>query len=510
MSIFVSMKILDAENIRQLDAYTIANEPIVSVDLMERAASAFTHWFCPQFPVGNNQPVWIFCGPGNNGGDGLAVARMLHRELYEVRVFLCQIGQSVSEDYRVNLERLPQVELRQLHEGDTLPVIPERAIVIDALFGSGLNRPIQGYWAQLIGHINEQAGTVVAIDIPSGLFADQPTTGPAIRAHFTATFELPKLAFLFPENQDAVGEWVVLPIGLSIDFMAQAKTNNYLTVKAMIAGHLRRRKKHDHKGVFGHALLVAGSYGKVGAAILAARACLRSGVGLLTIHAPRCAYEILQMAVPEAMMSIDGHRTHFSEVPDLKAYRAIGLGCGLDQRRTVAEAVLQLIKQAAHPLVIDADALNVLAANKEALALLPAGSILTPHPGELIRLFGDTPNSFVRLELLRRKARELNVYIVLKGAYTCIACPDGACYFNTTGNPGMATGGSGDVLTGIITGLLAQGYAPFEAAQTGVYIHGLAGDIAAQALGHEALIAGDIVEYLGKAFTLLQSAQASV
>jgi hydroxyethylthiazole kinase-like uncharacterized protein yjeF len=496
------MKILSARQVRELDAYTITHEPIASIDLMERASRLFTDWFLRQFS-NIDAPIAVFCGPGNNGGDGLAIARLLHRSFYNVTVCRCAIGSDTSADFQSNWRRLPDLTRKVLNQGDPFPTLPAHTLIIDAIFGSGLNRPVTGYWAGLIEYLNGQDATIVSVDIPSGLMADAPTTSACIHANFTFSFEIPKLAFLFPENQDAVGNWTSASIGLSKSFIETAETPFHYIEKNDVMCLLHHRHKHDHKGAFGHALLVAGSYGKVGAAILAARACLRSGAGLVTVHAPRCAYEIMQMSVPEAMMSVDPHRYYLSEVPELKPYKAVGLGCGLDQRRSTVDALWQLLEQYRRPLVIDADALNILAKSPERLSLVPPNSILTPHPGEFERLFGPSANSFERNALQRQKAQELGVFIILKGAYTCIACPDGTCYFNSTGNPGMATGGSGDALTGLLTGLLAQSYSPFETALLGVFTHGLAGDLAAEKLGHEALIATDIIDHIGVAFRML-------
>ena len=500
------MKIFTADQTRELDAYTIDHEPIASIDLMERASLTFVHWFVNKFPD-HDIPVHVFCGSGNNGGDGLASARLLQQRFYNVTVWFCKISENPSPDFQANWDRLPrrtELQIRTIEKGAPLPDLPENVIAIDAIFGSGLNRPVEGYWADLFQHLNEQNITRVSIDIPSGLFADQHSEGACMHADFTFSFEMPKRAFFFPENQNIVGEWSFESIGLHPDFITKTDTPFYYIDIIFAKKLLHKRQKFNHKGNFGHALLIMGSYGKVGAAILAARACLRSGVGLVTIHAPKCAYPILQMSIPEAMVNIDRHEFFLSEIPKLSAYKAIGVGCGIDQKRSSAEALEELLERSPIPLVLDADALNLISKNQKLVKKIPKNSILTPHPKEFERLFGATKNDFERNELQRTKARELNIYIVLKGAHTCIACPDGSCYFNATGNPGMATGGSGDVLTGIITGLLAQSYTPFEAATLGVYLHGLAGDIASEELEQEALIAGDIVQYLGRAFKKLK------
>lgn len=500
------MKILTPEQVRALDAYTIANEPIKSIDLMERASNAFVNWFIQHFPDTERSPIKVFCGPGNNGGDGLAIARLLYRKHYTVTVYICQISTQQSPDFTKNLKRLPSrrsLPSHTIQKGATLMTIEPEAILIDAIFGSGLNRPISGYWKTLIHHLNDLPNKIISVDIPSGLFAEKHTATTTVQADYTLSFELAKRAFFFPENQNKVGKIFIQPIGLSRNFINQANSNNYLVTKQLIISLLKKRQKFDHKGTYGHALLMVGSFGKMGAAILATKACLRSGPGLVTTHAPKCGYTILQISCPEAMASIDQAENHISELPELTHYKAIGMGCGIDQKAMTRTVLFDLLSTAQQPLVLDADALNILAAHPEQLANIPPSSILTPHPKEFERLFGKTPNDFARNDLQMAKAKELNCVILLKGANTCIATPNGDCYFNATGNPGMATGGSGDVLTGILTGLLAQGYSATNATILGVYLHGLAGDLAAEAISQESMIAGDLISYLGKAFQQL-------
>jgi len=497
------MKILTPKQIQALDAYTIANEPIKSIDLMERASNAFVKWFVQQFPAAEKTPVRVFCGPGNNGGDGLAVARLLNRKHYDVEVYICQIGTKRSPDFEKNLKRIPRrrgLPVLTIKEGDSCPAFAQNAVIIDAIFGSGLNRGITGFWGELIKAINQLPNRRVAIDISSGLFAEKHTEGIAIEADYTLSFELAKRAFFFPENYKKVGKTFIQPIGLHRAFIQQAVTDNYLITKFLVKSILKERQKFDHKGTYGHALLMVGSLGKMGAAVLATKACLRSGVGLVTTHAPKCGYNILQISCPEAMVSIDKAENYHSEFPNLTNYKAIGIGCGIDQKEATQLALFDLLAQSKQPLVLDADALNNLAANPEKWTTLPPNSILTPHPKEFERLFGQTANDFARNELQLQQAKKLNCVIILKGANTAIACPDGTCYFNSTGNPGMATGGSGDVLTGILTGLLAQGYMAKEATILGVYLHGLAGDLAVKEIGQTSLIAGDLINYLGTAF----------
>ena len=484
---------------RQLDAHTIRNEPIASIDLMERAASACADWLDDHFTL--NTRYIVFAGPGNNGGDGLAIARMASDAGGEV-VVVVDPDVTGSEDYRANLKRIQHNRRLTIFEyGDFDWNVPEQALVIDALFGYGVNRPIEGLWSARIDKINALPNVVVSIDLPSGVIPDAVTKGPSIRADFTLTFQTPKLAFFIPENAEAVGEWIVLDIGLDVEFLEQLSSPWEVIGFSQIKDMIRQRGKFDHKGTFGHALLVAGSFGKVGAAILAAKACLRSGVGLLTVHAPRKACDILQITVPEAMVSADRHDFNFSGLDHIpEKVSAIGMGCGLGIHGCTTAGIRELFKQVAHPMVIDADGLNTLARNPELIDQMPPKTILTPHLKEFERVFSEAENHFERLDILRERCQARNVICVLKGAHSAVALPDGRVYFNMTGNPGMATAGSGDVLTGVITGVLAQGYQPEEAAILGVYIHGLAGDIACEGESEESLVASDIVSNLGRAF----------
>ncbi len=509
------MKILSVEQIRAWDAYTIEHEPIASFDLMERAACVFADWFAERFPD-VNKPLHIVCGSGNNGGDGLAVARLLAQRHYSPEVLLCRVGRALSPDCERNylrLQRVGAVPIREVKRGSAAPDLREGGVMIDAVFGSGLNRPVEGYWADFLRWMNAYRGLRVAIDMPSGLFAERPVEGESIRADFTLSFELPKLAFFLPGSADRVGEWELRSIGLHADFLRQAETPWHYVTEANIQPFLRKRKRFEHKGDFGHALLVAGSYGKMGAALLAGRAALRSGAGLASLHVPRCGYAIVQEAFQEAMVSVDAHDYVFSSPPDLRSYAALGVGPGLGTNALTRRALTDLLEQArlmGKPVVLDADALNLLAEEPEPQRHLPKGSILTPHPGEFRRLFGDFPNPFARLAFQRHVAEEWGVVIVLKGAYTCTALPDGSAWFNGTGNPGMATAGSGDVLTGVVSGLLAQGYRPELAALLGVWLHGKAGDLAIEDLEQEALLAGDLVRHLGRAFKFLRSWQKNI
>lgn len=500
------MKIFSTAQIRAWDEYTIRHEPIASVDLMNRAAAAFVAWFMARYPD-TEREVWIVAGTGNNGGDGLAVARLLHQQFYPVKVLVCDFSGKHSPDFDAQLAAFPDhltVALHFLHSAEDFPdKLPDQAVLIDALFGSGLTRPLTGQWADLITKINRLPQTKVAIDLPSGLFADRHTDGPCVEAEATFSFETPKLAFFFPENANRVGECAFGSIGLGADYAAATETPFHYLDARHARTLYKPRTRFSHKGSYGHALLINGSLGKMGAAVLAASACLRSGVGLLTLHTPGCGYAILQTAVPEAMCSLDRSEAHWSKLPDLERYSAIGVGCGIGQAPATAQALKQLIRKAQIPLVVDADALNILAQHPGWMGDLPAGSVLTPHPKEFERLFGATANHFERNERQRAMAAKYGIYILLKGAFSAVAGPDGSCWFNATGNPGMATGGSGDALTGILAGLLAQGYSPEEACHLGVYLHGLAGDLAAAAASQPGMTVGDLIRFMGKAWQML-------
>ncbi|MBN2614769.1 MAG: NAD(P)H-hydrate dehydratase [Bacteroidales bacterium] len=501
------MKILPVEEIRLADAYTIENEPIADIDLMERAAGQLFSWIVKR--INNSHRFLIFAGLGNNGGDGLALARMLYNAEYDVAVYVIRFSEKTSESFDENYKRLSELDgehIFDLNPSDAFPETKEKDILVDAIFGSGLTRPATGYVETVIKNINLSPALKIAIDIPSGLFADSSTKDyeeAIVQADYTLTFQFPKYAFLMPENDPFVGNWHILDIELHPEFIEQVKVHNHFILEEDVAGWISARTKFSHKGTYGHALLIAGSYGKAGAAVLAAHACLRSGVGLLHVHIPKVAYSILQTALPETMLSIDRYDEYISEIPDLDPYDAVGIGPGLGMEPQSQMAFKLLIQEYRRPLVIDADALNILSENKTWLSFLTPNSILTPHPKEFERLAGKWGNDFQKMDKLREFTRKFNIIMVLKGAHTTVCLPDGTCYFNSTGNPGMATAGSGDVLTGIITGLLAQHYSPAHAAILGVFLHGKAGDLAAKKLSEPSLLAGDIIQYLGKAFKKL-------
>lgn len=497
------MKILSAQQMREADQYTIANEPIASIDLMERASKAFFDAIKPRLK--KNNPIHVFCGMGNNGGDGLAIARMLIHAGYKAQVYKVLHSDKASEDFIINEKRLTKMRRAQyaeLSETDILPSLSSADVVIDALFGSGLNRPLEGFAARLVQHINKSGARVLAVDLPSGLFADDNTSNKPehiIKADYTFTFQLPKLSFLFPENEFFVGNWQVLDIGLDKSFIDQQPSDLHFLQPEELSTLFHSRSRFSHKGNFGHALLFAGSLGKAGAAVLAGKACLRMGAGLLTVHVPACNYSILQSTLPEAMVSVDSEQHFVSETGDISPYSAIGTGPGLGRKPQTANALKLLIQNSRCPMVLDADALNILAENPTWLSFLPAGSILTPHVKEFERLTGKSANGWERLQKAREFAFRYGCYVVLKGAFSAVVGPDKKVVFNSTGNPGLATGGTGDVLTGMILGLLAQGYTPRFSAMAGVLLHGLAADLAVRRIPMESLMAGDVVSFIDRA-----------
>ncbi|MCG8697740.1 MAG: NAD(P)H-hydrate dehydratase [Bacteroidales bacterium] len=499
------MKILSSDQIRKADAYTIENEPIESVELMERAAVMLADWFDVNIDV--NENIEIFAGPGNNGGDAWALARLLTDKGYtNINMYLLDISGRLSPDSEINRKRLIQqgvVSIKYLKNEVDFPSIKENDWVVDGLFGSGLTRELTGLPLKLVKLINNSSNRgVIAIDIPSGLFCTDNSKNNidgVIKANVTLTFQVPKLAFFMAENSEFVGEFVVLDIKLHRTFLENEPTGYFAVTHQFISKMVKHRKKFSHKGSYGHGLLIAGSYGMMGAAVLASRAALRSGIGLLTTHIPRCGYETLQISVPESILCIDESDFYYTGVNCLNKYQAIALGPGLNTKKNTAKAIKQLFVDSDVTLVIDADALNIVAKEK-ILELVPKGSVLTPHPKEFDRLTKPHSTHFERVQTQVEISKKYGVFVILKGAHTSISLPAGDLYFNTTGNPGMATGGSGDVLTGILLALISQGYLTNEAVLMAPFIHGLAADIGAEKLGEISLVPSDIISYLSSAF----------
>lgn len=502
------MKIFTATQIRELDRYTIEHEPIASIDLMERAARVITQAISATWAP--STPVVVFAGFGNNGGDALAVARMLAERGYKVRAYLFNIKNSLSADCATNKKRLEEakrvVQFTEVKEEFDPPELDAQTLVVDGLFGSGVSKPLAGGFASLVKYINASPSQVVSIDVPSGLMTEDNSfnvRANIIRADVTLTLQQVKLSFLFPENQLFIGRLQTLDIRLSQEGMEKTNAQYTILEEADIRERLLTRNRFAHKGHMGSALLIAGSYCMAGAAILAGKACMRSGVGKLTINTPRRNVAILQTSIPEAIVQCGNEETIFAEAVDTEDFQALGIGPGIGQSEQTAIALIAQLRRSQCPIVADADALNILSTHRAWMQQLPKGIILTPHPKELDRMEGHSADSFERLQRACSLAVRIQGYVVLKGRYTAICCHDGRVFFNPTGNAGMATAGSGDVLTGILTGLLARGYKPLDACIVGTYLHGLAGDLAAQELGEESVMAGDITRFLPQAFKRL-------
>ncbi|MBR5061420.1 MAG: NAD(P)H-hydrate dehydratase [Prevotella sp.] len=506
------MKILTSAQLHELDKYTIQNEVIRSIDLMERAAKALTAAIMEEWDT--SWSVVVFAGPGNNGGDALAVARMLAERNYKVSVYLFNIHNQLTPDCATNKKKLvDSKKVKEFHE-ITLdfdpPKLDASTLVVDGLFGTGLNKPLSGGFASLVKYINQSPCKVVSIDVPSGLMTEDNTYNihvNIIKADLTLTIQLRKLSMMLTDNHQYVGRLRIIDIGLSQDFIDNAKTPYTILEEEDVRAMLKPRGDFVHKGQMGTALIIAGSYGMAGAAVLSTRACLRAGVGKVAVHTPRRNYEIMQISIPEAVLQIDREEVYFSEAVDASDFDAVAIGPGIGIHENTAIALIAQIRRAQCPTVLDADALNILASHRAWMQQLPKDLIMTPHPRELDRLAGGAGTSdgcYERLSKAKELAQHIRAYILLKDHYSALCMPDGSVCFNQTGNSGMATAGSGDVLTGIITALCARGYKQGEACKLGMYLHGLAGDLAARDLGKESLIASDIINYLPKAFKQLE------
>lgn len=503
------MKIFTSAQIQELDKYTIDHEPVKSIDLMERAAKALTTAIMQEWT--ERTPVVVFAGPGNNGGDALAVARMLAAEKFSVSVYLFNIHNKLSENCEINKQRLidgKKARFTEINLNFDPPALKAGTLVVDGLFGTGLDKPLMGGFASLVKYINQSPARVVSLDVPSGLMCEDNSYNirtNIIHADLTLTLQQKKLAMLMPDMQAFLGQVKVLDIRLSPDYIRNTEAPYRILEEAELRPRMRLRDDFAHKGTMGHALIIAGSYGMAGASVLATKACLRAGAGKVTVHTPKRNYNIMQISVPEAVLQMDHEETYFSESVESDEFDSLGIGPGLGHNESSAIALIGQIKRTSCPIVVDADALNILGNHQAWIQQLPQGIILTPHPAEFDRLAGTASNSsYERLMRARELAEHLSGYILLKGHYTALCLPDGHIVFNPTGNSGMATAGSGDVLTGILTGLLARGYKQADACMLGMYLHGLAGDLAVRETGKECLLASDIIRFMPQAFQRLE------
>lgn len=499
------MKILAPEQIKQCDDYTIKHLPISSIDLMEKAAEACVKYITGK--LAKPDKAIIICGKGNNGGDGLAIARLLNQNNYNVDVFILEYSQKSTPDFDENLKRY-NGKITRINNSNELKILStKKTLIIDAILGNGLNKPIDGLIKDTIDLLNSAEGYKLAIDIPTGLFATIPSNADShiFKANTTLTFQTPKLAFLMKENYSFVGNFQILDIGWKKDADKDLETDFYYTTIKEITSFYKKREKFVSKNDFGHALIIAGSIGKIGAALLATKACMKSGAGLTTTYAPKCAFEILQSQAPEAMFIPDTNNEFISELPELKNYSAIAIGPGLGLNEKTKSVVEQLILKSKSVLVIDADAINVLAENKQLLNHIKPNTIITPHSKEFERLTQKCESDYERLHMGIEFAKKYKIILVLKGAYTAIINCDGKVYFNSTGNSALAKGGSGDTLTGIIVAHLCKGYSPLNAAILSVYIHGMAADICIESQSKETVIATDIINAIETAFLNIEA-----
>ncbi|MCM4157391.1 NAD(P)H-hydrate dehydratase [Gramella sp. AN32] len=499
------MKILTAAQIAEGDRITIERQGITSEELMERAGTLIFKQIHNRLQ-GAQIPVKIFCGIGNNGGDGLVVARHLVQHGYTVEVYVVNYTDKRSDDFLNNYEKFKETTKdwpQLIKEEDGIPEIDQGDFVIDAIFGIGLNRKIKGWMCKLIERINKSGAFVLAIDMPSGLFPDKISQSDAIvHADYTLSFQNPKLSFFLPDTMDYVGEFQVLDIAIDRQYLAEVKSETFLVGKEQAKILYKPRKPNSHKGDYGNILVAGGSYGKMGSVLLTATAAMHTGTGLCTLYIPESGYTIIQTGLPEAMVITDKNAKILSDFPKNFKADTVCFGPGAGTAEETVHSLENFLKKQKTPMLIDADGLNILSQHKGLQDLLPENSILTPHPGELKRLLGKWKDDIEKLKLAKEFSKKYKVIIVIKGTHTMIINRD-EIYINTSGNPGMATAGSGDVLSGVITSLLGQKYDPPVAAVLGVYLHGLCGDIIAADEGFEGLTAGMIAQNMGSAFKAL-------
>lgn len=513
------MKVATAEEIRQLDREAIEVIGIPGIVLMENAGLQVVRVMNAYFPHLKTQKVLVVCGKGNNGGDGLVVARHLDNQGVDVRVTLLTEKTQLKGEAKLNFDiaekmNLPIVELTS---NEQLPafrnLLLQADIVVDAILGTGLSDAVKGFYKHIIESINKTHKPIIAVDIPSGLSADTGMVyGSCIKADVTVTFAIPKRGVILYPAADYVGNLEVVDIGIPKKLISSSGIKVHLVEYANVQGVFRKRMPNTHKGTYGHALVIAGSPGKSGAALMAGRSALRAGAGLVTLAIPENlrvpleipTLEVMTTSLPETAQGTVSLEAYDKIMNLAQDKRVAAIGPGLSTHPATVELVLRLIRTLEIPMVLDADAINAVAQNPEVLLEAKAPVVLTPHPGEMARL---TPNIHVqnnRIPVAQETARKYNVFIALKGVRTIVAAPDGNVFINPTGNPGMATAGTGDVLTGIIAGLIAQNIIPVEAAKSGVFLHGLAGDLVVKDKGEYGLLAGDLIDAIPNAIKFIQ------
>lgn len=496
-------KILRSEQIREVDRLTISDFGLTSIELMEQACVSLYKWF--ESNISKDRRITLFCGPGNNGGDGLGLARLLLQEGFKnVNCYLINPEDILSKDCEINRDRLLNMGQEVKSLDTILDELDKFDLVVDAIFGSGLNRVPSGVFEKAISIINTLSNEIISIDIPSGLFSEfNYSLESVVKAHHTLCLEIPKLSLLLPKYSAFTGELSIVDIGLSAEAISQHETDKFYLTAQYVSTLVKKRRSFSHKGHYGHVKLLGGSRGKMGAVYLSTYAAMKVGAGLATAHVPTCGLEVMQSLLPEAMVECNEGQNKLESIVDVNGY-TIGMGPGLGTDKLTAQVVKSVLETAKASIVIDADALNIISQN-EWHSLIPKDSILTPHPKEFSRLVGSWKSEAEKLDKLKQLCGDLEIYVLLKGAYTIICSPDQTLYFNSTGNPGMAKAGSGDVLTGIITGLLAQGYSSLNASTLGVYLHGLSADIAVKDLHQNTIMASDLISYISNAYRYLEA-----
>ncbi|MDC7996234.1 NAD(P)H-hydrate dehydratase [Altibacter sp. HG106] len=497
------MKVFSAAQFYEADKRTTEKEGISSLDLMERAGQQVFQWL-HQRMQGAQVHIHIFCGIGNNGGDGLVVGRLLIEHGYQVTIYIANFTDKRSKCFLINYDRVKEVTKKWpvlMRSAADFPEIAPQDIIVDALFGIGINRPPEGWVKELIQFINAQKAFTLSIDMPSGLYANEAIedSEAIVKANHTLTFQAPKLAFFLPETGAFVPYFEAIDIGLDPEYLHTTHPLARVILKPEAQRFYQQREKYAHKGTFGHVLIVGGSYGKLGAPQLAAKAAYRSGAGLVTAYIPACGFQVFQTAQPEVMTLTDPNEHTLSEAAFDLSPTTMAVGMGMGTTSESSKALASILEKAEGPIVLDADALNLIVKDHSLWKQVPKHSVLTPHPGELERLVGAWKNDYEKIEKVQALSKEFEVIVVVKGANSLTVLGDDV-YINSTGNPGMATGGAGDVLAGMLAGLIAQGYDPLMATIFGIYLHGSAGNLGAQEHGFEALMAGDIIEYIGDAF----------
>ncbi|WP_185882939.1 NAD(P)H-hydrate dehydratase [Blattabacterium cuenoti] len=501
------MKILSSDQIKKVDQYCIDSESISRIELMEKSAKSCFNWII-QHLTKNNTPFIILSGVGNNGGDGLALARILYIHGFQVSVYILNVSNHYSDEFLINKNKALKygIKLENIYQGDVFPILNRKSYLIDSIFGIGFNRTIGNFWKKFIHFINEKKfRSIISIDVPSGIFIEKQnhTYDDIIQSNYTLTFEVPKLPFFLPSYDKYVGKWFILNIGWKNHYIKKMYTKNFYIDEYYIKKIKKKREKFSHKGNYGYGVLIGGSYGMIGSIILSGKASIRSGIGKLILYTPHCGYSIIQNQIPEAIIQTDKNKNYISNIVSLpNNINSIGIGMGMGTNYHTKYALESFLMKCNKniPIVIDADAINIIAKHLNLLNYLPHESIITPHPKEFSRIFGIWKNDYQKLQMLTNISKKYNIFIILKGAHTIISTPDKELYFNSTGNPGMATAGSGDVLSGIIVSLLSQGYSPKNSCIISVYLHGLSGDIAKNQFNEEFITSTDIIHYLSKAF----------